>query len=155
MRPSALALLLALTFCPARGENAQVMVPATVYFDVQNLAAPTGSTSNPVVVSFQAAQLESGRVLKVSLRPAASQFSGPGGTGIAASRVRWTIQGASNGTGFAGTANPDSFVTVFRSSVQASSGSVSLNFTLDAPGPGVRADAHTLALEWRFESEPQ
>jgi hypothetical protein len=155
MTHRALPLLLVFTLFHASAENAQVTVPVSVSFYVLDLAASTPSASNPVVVSFQAAQLESGRVLKVSLRPVANQFSSPGGATIPASRVRWTVNGATNGTGFAGTADSASFITVFRSNVQATSGSFSLNFTLDAPGSGVLATAHTLDLQWSFESEPQ
>jgi hypothetical protein len=155
MKHHLLLLLLALAAAPLSAESVQVTVPTSVYFNVDNVATSTSSASNPVLVTFQAASLDSGKVLRLRLRPSASVFSTQDGAEIPAAKLRWTIGGATGGTGFSGTADAANFVTVFQSNAQASSGTISLNLILDAPGSGVRATDHTLAIEWLFESVPQ
>jgi len=149
--PAFLLLLSAL----AAAEEARVTVPAGITFFVTDVASTTSASSNPVVVSFQEAVIDSGKVLRVSVRAVASNFTPPSGNQMAASRAHWTIASATSGSGFAGAVDGTNWVPVYQSVVQPTSGSVQLQFQLNAPGASIRAGEHTLELQWLFESIPQ
>ena len=91
--------------------------------------------------------------LSISVKADSPWFSAPGGgSAIAASKVNWTANGATGGTGYAGTLSDSSYTEVYRSTPDPVSGSVDLTFRLDAPGPGIHAGDHDLTLRWKVES---
>lgn len=65
--------------------------------------------------------------------------------------MHWTVSSASNGTGWSGQLSSGSFSTLFESTVAATSASVTLDFTLAAPGGGILAGDHELMATWKFE----
>lgn len=138
----------------AFGEQVSVSVPGSVYFQVVNVSTSTAASPYPVTVSFQSASLTSGRSLRISVKAVAAGFSLVQGSAIPGDRVTWTTSGASGGTGFSGALSNLTFATVYQSTANPTTGSVSLSFILQSPGSNLKAGSRMLALEWRFESVP-
>ena len=145
-------LSLLLVFTQSLGaEQATVSVTSSVTFSVTNISAST--TGSPTAtVTFSSASLNSGNKLQIRVRTAASNFTKSWGTAIAANKVTWTTSGASDGGGSSGTLSSSSYTTAFLSNQNPSSGSITLHFSLAAPGSGTEAGTDTLQLTWEFLS---
>jgi hypothetical protein len=146
-------LALACLLPPLSAEQVTVAVTPGVEFGVFNVAASSAG-SPPVTVSYSGASLNAGRRLRISVRPASPAFSTPAGSSISADKVSWTAGGASGGSASAGALSAGGWTEVFLSGANPSSGSVTLNFNLAAPGAGVKAASQSLGLQWLFESVP-
>ena len=132
-------------------EQVTVKVPASVIFTIHNISAST--TGSPTAtVTFSSASLTSGHKLQIAVKAAASNFTKSWGTAIAANKVSWTTSGASGGTGSSGTLSSSAYTTAFLSNQNPTSGSITLTFTLAAPGSGTEAGTDTLQLTWQFSS---
>lgn len=129
-------------------------IPASVSFSVTDVTIATGGTPSPATASFEDAVLASGDALRMSIQADATNFTRPVEAGgyIPASNLSWTINGATNGQGFAGTLSATAYTEVYESNPDATSGSVNLVWSLAAPGGGVRAGAHMLTATWKIES---
>src|SRR4051812_5890240 len=99
---STVLLALALTMQGVASDTVRVTVPASLTFSVGNVSSNTTASPDPSSVTFLNAALNSGRVLRISVRALSTVLSGPGGTAIPISRVSWTISGAAGGSGSAG-----------------------------------------------------
>ena len=129
-------------------------IPTSVSFFVTDVSLSTTGTPNPSTASFTDAVLTSGNALRMSIQADATNFTRPveAGGSIPATNLSWTISGATNGQGFAGTLSATGYTKVYESNPDATSGSVNLTWSLAAPGATVRAGAHTLIATWKLES---
>jgi len=131
-------------------DSVSISIPAAVGFAVTNVNAAT-SGGPAGTVSFAGLNVAGSHVLRISVK-ADSNFIPPGGTAIPASRVSWTTSSASNGAGSNGTLSTSAYGQLFQSSNGKKSGSVSVAWSLAAPGGGIRAGAHTLTVRWKLEA---
>jgi len=148
----AIAAALALAQTTAGAESVNISMPASVLFFVTDVGMSTTGSPNPTTVSFESAQLDSGKALKISVQADAASFTPPSGMAIPALNVSWTTSGAVGGTGSNGTLNASSYNQVYQSFADPSTGSVNITWTLASPGSGIRAGDHTLTVRWKLES---
>ena len=149
------AALLLLGSLPAAAPTPQVnvTVPAFVSFAVTRVNVSTTGSPNPFTISFTKADHFNKLAFRISVKAVASSFTPPAGSSIPASKVSWTIYGAQGGTGYNGTLSSTAYTIVYQSVKEPSSGSVSLTWSLGAPGAsGLRAGDHTLQLTWLLEA---
>ena len=133
-------------------EVVSITVPAAVSFAVTDVTRSTHGAPDPVTISFSNAILIPGRALRVSVQAAGAAFTPPSGPGIPASNVSWANLGASGGIGWNGTLGSSFYSLVFQSNPGRISGHVDLEWTLAAPGAGIRAGNHQLLIRWKIES---
>jgi hypothetical protein len=136
----------------AAQETVAITVPSAVSFIVSDVSRSTSGAPNPTTIRFSNASLIPGKSLRVSVRADSAGFTPPSGAGIPASNVSWNNLGASGGTGWNGTLESASYTLVFQSDPARISGHVDLGWTLAAPGRGIRAGNHQLAIRWKVES---
>lgn len=151
-----LVLLLALAARPAWAQTVIVTVPVGIGFTVRDVGASTaGSPAATPITWSKATGFANSEVLKVSVQPDSSAFSGPGTVHIDASKVSWTAS-ASSGTASNGTLAAGAYTLVYVSPNKlkaSSSGSITLNWTLAAiAAAGLRSGTHTLTVRWKFEA---
>ena len=143
------------TFTATVAEQADVTVPATVTFTVNDV---TSSTNGTGFVSATSIVLDDGHFLKISLKGNAAAFTPPGGvTTWDASDVSWAAGTWTNGTGNAASLSDtaNTYVLVATSNANAASTSSTITFTLAAKAaasPAIWAGDHTLTATWKFES---
>jgi hypothetical protein len=149
-------LLFVILLCGAGGaarcQTVTVDFPASVSFDVPDVERSSTGTPDPFVLHYSSAALGSGSSLRISVKAAAASFTPPSGTGIPSSNLSWTVAGAVGGSGSPGSLSNASYTAVYLSGVNPASGSVSIRWTLGAPGAGIRAGIHTLTMTWKVES---
>jgi hypothetical protein len=149
----AFALLLLTAAVATAQETVTVTTPSSVGFFVTNISMSTIGSPNPATLSYIAAVITPGHVLKFSVKADAAAFTPPTpGGSIAASDVSWTTSGASGGSGSPGTLSDTTWGEVFRSTTLPVSGGVDLTFTLGPPAAGIHSGAHTLTMRWKIES---
>ena len=130
-----------------------VTVPAFVSFAVTNVNVSTTGSPNPFTISFTKADHFNKLAFRISVKAVAGSFTPPAGSSIPASNVSWSIVSAQNGTGYNGTLSSTAYTIVYQSVLEPSRGSVSLTWSLAAPGAGgLRVGDHTLSLSWRLEA---
>ena len=150
---AAALLLLGSLAAAAPTPQVNVTVPAFVSFAVTNVNVSTTGSPNPFTISFTKADHFNKLAFRISVKAVASSFTPPAGPSIPASKVSWSIVSAQNGTGYNGTLSSTAYTIVYQSVPEPSSGSVSLTWSLAAPGAsGLRAGNHTLSLTWRLEA---
>jgi hypothetical protein len=133
-------------------ETVSIAVPSAVSFSVTDVSRNTTGSPSPATISFSNASLNSGKALRVSVQADASAFTPPSGSSIPVSKVSWSTLGAAGGIGWNGTLSSTSYTLVFQSNPSPTSGHVDLEWTLAAPGSGVRAGIHQLTIRWKLES---
>jgi hypothetical protein len=135
-------------------EQARVIVPAGVTFNVTNIAASTAANAASVTVDHIVLNTAS-KQLKISVKAAAESFapSVEGATTWSPSAVTWNAASWTNATGATGTLSSAAYNTVATCTADAADcGTTGLVFTL-APNTSVkRSGNHTLTLTWTFES---
>lgn len=142
------------TFTANVSEQAVVSVPASITFNVTDVASPTQATSDATVTASTIV-LSDGNALKVEIKANAADFTPPDGGSVtwAASDISWDAATWANGTGSAGQLSSAAFTEVAASSANASSLSTNdLTFTLAAKSSVDRAGSHTLVATWKFSS---
>jgi hypothetical protein len=154
------AIAAGLVLLVARNTAAQhtvsVTVPAGVAFNVIDVGAATaGSPATTQVTYANPAGFATSEKLRVSVQADSSNFSGPGSTHIAASKVSWTAS-ASAGTASSGTLAAGLYTMVYQSPnrlTSTSSGAVSVKWTLASiAAAGLRSGTHTVTVRWKFEA---
>lgn len=128
-------------------ESVSISVPMAVSFAVTDVSQSTSGTPNVTTISYNAS-LDPGKALRVSVQADAAAFTPPGGPSIPAANVSWNVVGANE----SGPLSSSSFTLVFQSEPGWPSGDVNLEWTLAAPGSGIRAGSHQLTIRWRVES---
>jgi hypothetical protein len=132
-------------------ETVKITLPAAVTFAVTNVSVSTTGSPNPTTISFSNASLLVTHSLRISVE-ATGNFVPPSGAAIPASNVTWTTSGAVHGTGSNGTLSTTAYGQLFQSVVHPNSGSVSVTWTLLAPGTSIVAGAHVLTMRWKLEA---
>jgi len=135
-------------------EQARVVVPATITFNVANVGAATAAAAASVTVD-NIVLASSTKQLKISLQASAANFTPPvaGAVTWAASDVTWNAATWSNGSGTAGTLDAALAREVALCNAGASTCSTTgLVFTLGAKSTVAVSGNHTLTVTWRFES---
>jgi len=132
-------------------EDVKITLPAAISFAVTNVSVATAGSPASSSVQFSQLTVNNGRVLRISLK-ADGDFVPPGGAAIPASRVSWTTSAASNGVGSNGVLSTSAYNQLFQTSATKKNGSVSVTWTLAAPGSGIRAGMHRLTVRWKLES---
>lgn len=133
-------------------EQATVAVSSTENFNVVNISASSAG-SPAVTVNYSSASLTSGHRLAISVKAGSANFSTSSGSAIPATAISWTVASASGGSGSSGTLSSSAWTQVYLSNTNPTSGSVSLNFSLAAPGSGVVGATQNLQLQWQFVSQ--
>lgn len=132
----------------------RVTVPAGVSFNVIDAASPTNGTAGTTLSWSNPQGFTNPERLRVLVQAASANFSGPGSTHPAASKVSWTAT-ASSGNPSSGTLSTAAFTVVWVSPNKlktTDSGTVSQAWTLASIfAAGLRSGNHTLAVTWRFE----
>ena len=139
------------TFTATVAEQADVTVPATVTFIVNDV---TTTTAGMGAVSVTSIVLFDGNALRISLQGNAAAFTPPaaGGTTWGVGDVSWAAGAWTNGTGAAGTLDNTAYNVVVSSDANASSIGSTITFTLAAKATVDRAGNHDLTATWKFES---
>jgi hypothetical protein len=131
-------------------ETTRIALPASLGFTVTNVSASTIGNPNPTSVSLTNISLSTSNRVRVSVK-ADSNFVPPSGTAIPASKVSWTTSSAVQGTGSSGTLSTSAYGQVFQSTPNKTSASISVTWTLAAPGTPLRAGTHTMTMRWKVE----
>ena len=135
-------------------EQARVVVPAGIAFNVANVTANTAASG--ASLSVQNIVLSTAtKQLKVSIQANAASFTPPtiGATTWSASDVTWNAATWTNATGSTGTLSNAAYNTVATCAAAAASCSTTgLVFTLGAKPTVAMSGDHTLVVTWKFES---
>jgi hypothetical protein len=135
-------------------EQARVVVPTGISFNVTNVASPTAASAASITVD-QIVLASASKQLRVSLKADAASFTppAPGETTWSATDVTWNAATWTAAAGSAGTLTNGVFNTVATCNANAPACSTSaLIFTLGAQPAVQRSGSHTLTVTWKFES---
>lgn len=135
-------------------EQARVVVPASVSFNVTDIANSTAASAATVTID-RIVLATATKQFKVSVQAAAASFTPPvvGATTWSASDVTWNLASWTRATGAAGTLSSVSFTPVATCDAGvADCSTTALIFTLGAKTTVQRSGAHTLIVTWKFES---
>lgn len=148
-----LAIALFATVDEARAQGiVRVTTPASVSFTVPNVTVATTGSPSAARVSYTFSLVLPTQVLRISVRADTANFTSPmPGTPIPASKLTWTTSNVTNGSGTSDTLST-SYKTLFQANPLQTSGGADVEWTLEAPGGGIRAGTHTLIVRYRFEA---
>jgi len=135
-------------------EQARVIAPATVTFNVTDVGSSTPASAASVTVD-RIVLATATKQLRISVQANAASFTPPsvGETTWAASDLTWNAATWSSATGAAGTLSSAAYTTVATCAANAAACSTTgLVFTLGANPAVQRSGAHTLTVTWKFES---
>lgn len=147
------------TLTASVSEQASVTLPASVAFNVTNIAAGTNASTQ--TISVQNIVLATAtKQLAISLMANAASFTPPvaGATTWSASDVSWTTPNGGpnawvNGTRNNGTLSSGAYTLVATCNADASSCSTTgFQLTLGPKTTVKRSGAHTLTVTWKFEA---
>lgn len=135
-------------------EQARVIVPANVTFNVTDVGSSTAASGASVTID-RIVLATATKQLKVSIQAAAASFTPPvvGATTWSAGDVTWNAAAWTSATGASGTLSNSSYNTVATCDANAAACSTTgLVFTLGAKSTVQRSGSHTLSVTWKFES---
>jgi len=134
-------------------EQARVIVPASVTFNVADVTSATTAAAATVTVDGIVLATAT-KQLQVSIQAGAASFApAAGGATWAASDVSWNAPAWTNATGAAGTLSAASFDAVATCDPGVSDCSTTgLVFALGANPSVQRSGNHTLTVTWKFEA---
>ena len=132
-------------------EQVRITVPATVTFNVSNIAAATNTTASVTLDNIVLSSAT--RQLRLLLAADAPAFTPPnvGDTTWAAGAVSWGAGTWTNGVGAAGTLATTFNSVMLGAPAATSISNASMPFTLAANTGVSRSGAHTLVVRWRVE----
>jgi hypothetical protein len=129
-----------------------VTTPASVTFTVPNVTVSTTGSPSAARVSYTFSLVLPTQVLRVSVRADAANFTSPAtGTPIPSSKLTWTTNNVTNGTGTSGTLST-TYTTLYQANALQLSGGADVHWVLQPPGGGIRSGSHTLIVRYRFEA---
>lgn len=135
-------------------EQARVVVPSGVTFNVTNVGSTTAASAASVTID-QIVLATATKTLKVSLQASAAAFT-PSvalATTWSAGDVTWNAATWTGATGAAGTLSSAAYTEVATCAADAAGCSTTaLTFSLGAKTTVKRSGNHTLAVTWKFES---
>jgi hypothetical protein len=135
-------------------EQARVLVPAGVTFNVTSVSSNTAAAGASVTVD-RIVLATATKQFKVSLEANAAAFTPPvgGATTWSASDVTWNAAAWTNAAGSSGTLSNAAFTAVATCTAGVATCSTSaLVFTLGAKPTVAISGNHTLTVTWKFES---
>ncbi len=135
-------------------EQARIVVPASVSFNVTNIASSTAASASAVTVD-RIVLATATKQFKVSIQAAAASFTPPvvGAVTWSAGDVSWNAASWTRATGAAGTLSSASFTQIATCDPGvADCSTTALVFTLGPKTTVLRSGAHTLIVTWKFES---
>jgi len=135
-------------------EQARVLVPASVTFNVTDIAVSTAASAASVTVD-RIVLATATKQFKISLQASAASFTPPVGGAVtwSATDVSWNAATWTNATGSAGTLSSSAYTAVATCTADAAACSTTgLVFTLGAKNTVQRSGNHTLTVTWKFES---
>ena len=134
-------------------EQARIVVPASVSFNVGNIANSTAASAATVTID-RMVLASATKQLRISVQANAASFTPPavGATTWSASDVTWNAASWTRATGVSGVMSSVSFTQVATCDPGAADCSTTdLIFTLGAKPTVNRSGAHTLIVTWKFE----
>jgi len=134
-------------------EQARIVVPASVSFNVGNIANSTAASAATVTID-RMVLASATKQLRISVQANAASFTPPsvGATTWSASDVTWNAASWTRATGVSGVMSSVSFTQVATCDPGAADCSTTdLTFTLGAKPTVNRSGAHTLIVTWKFE----
>ena len=140
-------------FVATVSEQAQLTVPATIEFDVTDVAQDT--VESGVGVSATGCALVEGNALRIEIQADAAAFTPATGTSETwdATDVSWDAPAWTGGTGASGSLSSAAYTKVADGNENASEVSTAnLSFTLADNAAIDRAGSYTLSATWRFTS---
>jgi hypothetical protein len=144
------------TFTATVSEQANVSVPASVTFTVNNISVSTDSAGQ--TVSATSVVLGDGKKLRVEIAPNATGFTAPAGGTVtwASSDISWNgpawTGGTANAAAMSASAGTYTKVVDMTSANASEVSTNALVFTLASGATVDRAGNHTLVATWRFSS---
>ena len=135
-------------------EQARIVVPASVAFNVSNIANSTAASAATVTID-RIVLSSATKQLRISVQAAAASFTPPavGATTWSASDVTWNAASWTRATGVSGVLSAVSFTQVATCDAGvADCSTTDLSFTLGAKPTVTRSGSHTLVVTWKFES---
>jgi hypothetical protein len=149
-RTALVVVALALAAAPAAAQSTvQVSMPVLVSFQVANVGGNSTNPSTPV--TFTNAALPVGQAVRISVK-AETDLQYQSDATIPASRVTWTAAGVSSGIGLNGALSTTAYTTVFQGQPGATSGGLTLQWTLSDLGTVQRAATFETTLRWKVEA---
>ena len=156
IRQVLVAFLLVIASVPCLGQarsEVTIQMPSMLGFNVMDVSRVTPGSPTPFTIQLSNIHLRGpAKTLRLGVRAMAANFNPPSGPALPASLVFWTTGAVQNGVGSGGTLDNTAFRTVFTSVNNPRTAAVNINWNLAAPGPGIRAGAHTLTINWRIEA---
>jgi hypothetical protein len=135
-------------------EQAQVTVPATINFAVNNISIGTASAAQSVTINYIVLATAT-KQLEISIQGAAATFTPPVAlaTTYAVGDVSWNAASWTAATGATGTLSNTAYGQVATCTAGvATCSTTALVFTL-APETGIQiSGTHSLVINWKFES---
>ncbi|HEV7505027.1 MAG TPA: hypothetical protein VGS07_08960 [Thermoanaerobaculia bacterium] len=135
-------------------EQARVLVPPNITFNVNDVAANT--PADPASISVSNIVLStSTKKLRIAIQADTASFTAPvsGATTWVSSNVTWNNASWTHAAGASGTLTDVSFNAVAECNADTSDCSTNaLVFTLAANSSVKRSGNHTLGVHWKFES---
>jgi hypothetical protein len=135
-------------------EQARVIVPSGITFNVTNIGASTTASAATVTID-QIVTATATKQLIVSLQANAGSFTPPvtGAATWSAGDLSWNAPSWTNASGSAGTLSSSAYNTVATCQADAAACSTTaLVFTLAPKTTVQRSGTHTLIVTWKFES---
>ena len=135
-------------------EQARVVVPAGISFNVTNIGASTSAAAATVTID-QIVLASASKQLRLSLQATSASFTPPvpGDTTWAAADVSWNAAAWTAAAGLGGTLSNSTFNTVATCDPGAAACSTTgLVFSLAAKPAVQRSGTHSLIVTWKVES---
>ena len=135
-------------------EQARIVVPASISFNVGNIANSTAASAATVTID-RIVLSSATKQMRISVQAASGSFTPPavGATTWSAGDVTWNAASWTRATGVSGVLSAVSFVQIATCDPGAADCSTTdLVFTLGAKPTVNRSGAHTLVVTWKIES---
>jgi len=142
------------TFTANVSEQARVIVPATITFNVTDITVSKAASAATITID-NIVLATATKQLKLSIQASAASFTPPvvGATTWSATDVTWNAATWTNATGSSGTLSSSAYNAVATCTANAATCSTTgLVFTLGAKTTVNRAGNHTLNATWKVES---
>lgn len=142
------------TFTANVSEQARVVVPATITFNVTDITVNKAASAASITID-NIVLATATKQLKLSIQAGAASFTPPivGATTWSATDITWNAATWTNATGSSGTLSSSAYNAVATCAANAATCSTTgLVFTLGAKSTVTRAGNHTLTATWKVES---
>ena len=142
------------TFTANVSEQARVVVPATITFNITDVSASKAAGAASITID-NIVLATATKQLKLSIQASAANFTPPvvGATTWSATDITWNAATWTNATGSSGALSSSAYNAVATCTANAATCSTTgLVFTLGAKATVQRSGNHTLTATWKVES---